>query len=242
MWRCSSLVVVIALAACSRGECVIVDESGTGGELVPLVRETAARFRGQLDDFRCDFPVYLRSTHGELDGAGRVVDGKPSLVLDAEMIHQLHTAEQLPVFLTHEMFHRYHFAMAGFSDDDSASQPLWRTLWAEGLATYASAVMNPTRPLSDAWLLPADLDAQVQLLLGVLARTMVAQFESVDPATFRALFTWHTPVPGEPPPRAGYYVGYRVAAELAKMGSLRELAHWDAERVKAEMGRVLAGW
>ncbi len=194
-----------------------------------------------MSDFKCDFPVYFRDTNGVLDGAGRIIDGRPALLLDPAVIMQTHTSNDLPVFLTHELFHRYHFTASGFSDDDSASQPLWRTLWAEGLATYASAVMNPSHPLSDAWITPKDLDAQVKPLMPLLARTIREQFDSVDPATFRVLFTLHKPVPGEPTPRAGYYVGYRVAEELAKKASVKEMAHWDEGKARAEIKAALEG-
>jgi hypothetical protein len=37
-----------------------------------------ARFR-RLPGFRCGFDIYLADTLGEMDGAGRVVDGRPAL-------------------------------------------------------------------------------------------------------------------------------------------------------------------
>jgi hypothetical protein len=74
-----------------------------------------------------------------MDGAGRDVGGRPSLVFGVDTIAQFWMPQTLPIFLSHELFHRYHFQAAGFSDDLAERDLIWRSLWAEGLATYVSA-------------------------------------------------------------------------------------------------------
>jgi hypothetical protein len=64
-----------------------------------------------------------------MDGAGRVVAWRPALVLGVDTIAALWTTASLPVFLSHELFHRHNFQAAGFSDDlserdDSVTHPL----------------------------------------------------------------------------------------------------------------------
>ena len=75
-------------------------------------------------------------------------------MLGVDTIAQFETPASLPVFLSHELFHRYHFQAAGFSDDLAERDLIWRSLWAEGLATYVSARLNPSNPLSDALIVP----------------------------------------------------------------------------------------
>ena len=102
-----------------------------------LVREipsSIARFSKTFPDFRCEFPIYLMISLGHMDGAGRVVGTTPALVFGVEMIDRIETPAQMPVFVAHELFHRYHYQVAGFSDDPSDAQATWRTLWAEGFS------------------------------------------------------------------------------------------------------------
>ncbi len=203
---------------------------------------SADRFAQALPDFRCDFVVYVAPTFGQMDGAGRVVDGKPALVLGPDVIASYQTPGQLPVFIAHELFHRYHFAAAGFSDDLAERDLLWRTLWAEGLATYASARLNPERPLADAMLLPRDLAERAAPLVPTLAREISVQLDVVDAATFSRFFEggdasarargW--------PARSGYYLGYLVAERLAQRHTLPELAHLQGAALRREIGDVLS--
>jgi hypothetical protein len=202
---------------------------------------SADRFAQTLPDFRCDFVLYVAPTFGQMDGAGRVVNGKPALVFGPDVIAGYQTPGQLPVFIAHELFHRYHFAAAGFSDDLAERELLWRTLWAEGLATYASARLNPDRPLADAMLLPRDLAERAAPLVPTLAREISVKLDVVDAATFARFFEggdasarargW--------PARSGYYLGYLVAESLAQRYTLPELAHLQGPALRREIGAVL---
>jgi hypothetical protein len=197
-------------------------------------------FRRSFPDLRCDFPIYLTLTLGQLDGAGRLVDGRPALVFGVDTIAQLHSAEQLPVFVSHELFHRYHFQVAGFSDDPGDGQAIWRTLWAEGLATYVSARLNPDRPLSDAFMLPPDLAERAAPLTPRLAQELEDD-ETPDPALYAKYFTYRSPAAEAAglPSRAGYYIGYRVAALAARGRTLQALAHRRGPALQAEIQRDL---
>jgi hypothetical protein len=204
--------------------------------------ETTERFAKALPDFRCDFVVHIAPTFGRMDGAGRVVGGQPALVLGPDVLASYQTPAQLPVFLAHELFHRYHFAAAGFSDDLAERDVTWRTLWAEGLATYASARLNPERPLADALLLPRDLAERATPLLPTLARELGAKLDDIDPPTFARFFEggdasakargW--------PDRSGYYLGYLVAERLGQRRTLPELAHLQGPALRREIGDALA--
>jgi hypothetical protein len=131
-----------------------------------------AGFRKSFPDFHCDFPIYLMISLGHMDGAGRVVGATPALVLGVEMIDRIEAPAQTPVFFAHELFHRYNYRVAGFSDDPGDRQPIWRTLWAEGLATYVSAELNPDHPLSDAMIFPPNLADRAAPQIERLARAL----------------------------------------------------------------------
>ncbi len=196
-----------------------------------------ARFRKRFPDFRCDFPIYLMISLGHMDGAGRVVGGRPALVLGVEVIDSFETREQMPVFFAHELFHRYHSQVAGFSDDPGDGQPIWRTLWAEGLATFVSARLNPDRPLSDAMLFPRDLAERAAPQIERLARAL-RDNDAPNPSLYKEYFELGDANPTVPP-RAGYYVGYRVASLAAREYSLYRLAHLRGSALHGAIDRWL---
>jgi uncharacterized protein YjaZ len=174
---------------------------------------------------------------GHMDGAGRVVGTSPALVLGVEMIDRIETPAQMPVFFAHELFHRYNYRVAGFSDDPGDHQPIWRTLWAEGLATYVSAKLNPDRPLSDAMLFPPDLAERAAPQIERLARAL-RDNDAPNPGLYAEYFEVGSTKSGIPP-RAGYYVGYRVASLAAREYSLYRLAHLRGPALHRDINRWL---
>jgi hypothetical protein len=201
----------------------------------------AAAFGRAFPDFRCDFPIYLAPTFGQLDGAGRIVAGRPSLVLGVDMIARVESDAQLPVFLAHELFHRYNFQVAGFSDDEGERGLIWRTLWAEGLATYVSARLNPDRPLSDALILPRDLEARAAPLAPMLAKELIGGLDRVDRRLYGEFFEYgdKTAAARGIPWRSGYYIGYLVARELGRTHTLEQLAHMQGPELRRDIRQAL---
>jgi hypothetical protein len=196
-----------------------------------------ARFRKSFPDFHCDFPIYLMISLGHMDGAGRVVGASPALVLGVEMIDRIETPAQMPVFFAHELFHRYNYRVAGFSDDPGDRQPIWRTLWAEGLATYVSAELNPERPLSDAMIVPRNLAERAAPQIERLARAL-RDNDAPNPNLYAEYFEMGSAKNGIPP-RAGYYVGYRVASLAAREYNLYRLAHLRGPALHRDVNRWL---
>jgi hypothetical protein len=196
-----------------------------------------ARFRKGFADFRCDFPIYLMISLGHMDGAGRVVGATPALVLGVDMIDRIETPAQVRVFFAHELFHRYNYQVAGFSDDPGDQQPIWRTLWAEGLATYVSAALNPDRPLSDAMIFPPDLAERAAPQIDLLARAL-RDNDTPNPGLYADYFEADSSKNGIAP-RAGYYVGYRVASLAAREYTLFQLAHLRGPALHRDINRWL---
>jgi hypothetical protein len=216
---------------------------GNWGELQQLLRaqieSTSAAFQ-VFGDFRCDFPIYMADMLGALDGAGRIVDGRRALILGLDALERERTQISLPVFVTHEFFHRYHFQAAGFSDDLEDRQEIWRNLWAEGLATYVSQVLTANATTADALMLPKDLEQRAQPLLAAMAAQLLAGFDGRDEDLFRIYFTTSTSVERHGiPPRAGYYVGYVVAQRLSARQTLGQLAHLEGAAAERAVRRTL---
>jgi hypothetical protein len=202
----------------------------------------AVRLQKRFPDFRCDFPIYLMISLDRFDGAGRLVDGKPALVFGVDAIYALDTQSRLAVFLTHELFHRYHEQAAGFSDDPGADQEIWRALWAEGLATYVSAAFNLDNSLADALMLPRDLEQQALPIVPQLAAELRANADKIDADIYGKFFEYgnRRAQAANIPFRSGYYIGYRVAAMANERCSIDALIHWDAASVRQEIERDLA--
>ena len=198
-------------------------------------------FRAAFPDFDCNFTIYMMPSFGAFDGAGRRVAGQPAMVLGVDTIAAYEKPEQLKVFIDHEIFHRYHYQSAGFSDDDGDAAPIWVALWAEGLATYVSATMNPQRPLADALLLPRDLEERAQPRVADIARALRANLDRRDPAFFGQYFEYGSTSAEAAglPSRSGYYLGYRVAGRLAKEATLPELAHLRGDALRARIAAAL---
>ena len=199
-----------------------------------LVDRTQASFRN-LAGFRCDFPIYLTDSLGQFDGAGRIVAGQRPLVGGVDALDGERSLIALPVFIAHEMFHRYHFMAGGFSDDDADRQPLWRTLWAEGLATYASRALTRGATIEQALMLPADLSQRAAPLRSRIAADLLAHLDQIDPDVYRTYFTYGNKAVAARglPWRSGYYIGYLVAERLARRHTLGQLAHMPPRQVHA---------
>lgn len=196
-------------------------------------------FREAFPDFRCDFTVYVTPSLNRLDGAGRVVDNQPSLIFGADAIAAEHSPADLKIFVDHELFHRYHSQVAGFSDDKAQQEVIWRALWAEGLATYVSIKLNPPASMQDALFVPKDLVKRSQPLLSGLIVDLQPKLDQVDPDFFSEFFLYHGPA-ATPPSRVGYYIAALVAEDMARHHSLSALAHMQAGAVRTELSGALA--
>ena len=190
------------------------------------IERDLAAFR-RLPGFRCSFDIYLADTLGEMDGAGRVVNGRPALVIGVGALQAESKSISLRVLITHELFHRYHYEVGGFSDDPADRQAIWRALWAEGLATYASKVLTPGASTGDALMLPKDLEARAAPMTRQLASALLAASDRIDADVFHTYFTsGNADVARRGLPwRSGYYIGYLVAERLGQRFSLAQLAH-----------------
>lgn len=196
-----------------------------------------ANLRRTFPDFRCTFPIYLAPSLGTLDGAGRIIMHHPALVIGVDQAADEYTDATLPIFLTHELFHRYHSQVAGFSDDAGERAILWKALWAEGLATYVSMKLNAGATLQDALILPRDLVLVAQPRLAELVGDLLPYLDERNHTVFAEFFEYHPQV-SKVPARAGYYLGALVAQRLNESSTLMELAH-ERQPMRSDVRRTL---
>ncbi len=198
--------------------------------------EYAADFTGTFPDFAPKTPVFFTVSLFSFDGATRNVGGHTALLFGIDGIARFHAPDtNLKVLFDHELFHQYHDQIAPGSNDDD--QPLWMSLWEEGLATYVSQRMNPHSTESDA-LMSQTLAAASRPLLPALAREMLANLDSRDRAEYAAFFYSRNGRP-DLPPRCGYFLGYRVAKALDKNLALPALARLQGPELKTAIRAAL---
>jgi hypothetical protein len=191
-----------------------------------------ASFRKHFPDFRCDFPIYFIQSIGAFDGAGRSPGGKYALMFGVDVMARIHGPGAMEAFFHHELFHAYHPQVA------KESNAFYWPLWAEGLATYVSARLNPKVEESKLLGRPLDLAQRTRPLLPEILPEIIANLDSTSPELNKKYFQGG-PAEQNPPPRMGYYVGYLIAQELGERYSLRELARLQGPKLRDEIRRAL---
>jgi hypothetical protein len=134
------------------------------------------------------------------------------------VIAEFHAGKSLEAFFYHELFHLSH------EPSLSTCMALWCSLWAEGLATYASSRLDPRAGDDELVLnLPKPIRPAVEADRKRAVCAVVGRLDSTMSDDFSALFQGDDQLPGLPA-RMGYYVGYLVAADLGKTHDLRQMA------------------
>lgn len=119
---------------------------------------------------------------------------------------------------------------------------MWCSLWAEGLAVYVAAKLNPNADDSALLLTsPVPLRKAVEDHRAEAVCAVRARLDSERGADYGPLFVGgSTPISSALPPRFGYCIGYLVAADLGKRRNLRQLAALTAERARPLIDRILS--
>jgi hypothetical protein len=201
-------------------------------EYISGIRKLHALFEQQepaiLDRFCQAFPdftpgkvkIYLMLSLFQFDA--KIPSEHPdSLLIGLDGLAGFHgTDAPLAVILSHEFFHLYHFQVNPLPKNPD-DLPLYRLLWQEGLAVYASQQLNNGASLADVLLDPrlatngpASVRPEAKRLLLCLDSR-----EDITAAHFLAKSE-----NGEVPGRIGYLIGYDVVTQLAQNRSLGVLA------------------
>jgi hypothetical protein len=209
----------------------------TGSAVAELFTRAQRRFMAEFPDFRCDTFVAFGPSLFSFDGRTyRGADGRARLLFGMDMMALFHVPEDMPGFFQHELFHLYQSQVLG--PDEPPETLVWWALWNEGLATYVSHELNPELSPAQIFWYPRDLDRQVERNLAHWAALLLEELDESGGGPYERWFNAGTTSDG-PPPRAGYYLGYLLAQELARGRSLSELAHVPPAEVRASARRFL---
>ena len=193
-------------------------------------------FRKAFPDYRLTVPVYLLHSLGEMDGGTRQLDGKVVGIFGADVIAKIHSPATIKPFLDHELFHLYHQRF--FPD----CEPLWCSLWQEGLAVYVAARLNPGA--TDEQLLltqPNPIRSAVEPRLHAAMCSLSAKLESTREEDY-APFFFGKANDGPFPPRYGYLLGYMLVQKMGADRTLDQLAKLPPDKVKAELVAAIASY
>jgi len=188
-----------------------------------------AQFRKQFPDFKPATDFYVTVAYS-FKGKVLGLNGKDIFAQGLEDFTP--GSPQLSITIAHELFHLYHFQFF------STRGALYRSLWAEGMASYASDRLVPGHRMSTVLGFSGQKMNTCHDLLPTMAKQLLEKMGEQDKRLERIYFGAEkndTPIP----PEAGYYVGYLVVASLAKPHSLGELAKMDAKVVYALVRREL---
>jgi hypothetical protein len=202
------------------------------GEYLPAIENIHRRFNEQRlsiqAKFLSTFPgfntsrarIYLMLSLFRFDG--KIPHDNPHmLLLGLDGLAKFHgTNVRLPVILSHELFHVYHFQVNPLPRDADQVE-LYRLIWQEGLATYVSQVLNPDASLADVLLDPR-LAKEGPRFIPMLAHDLLAQLESTDDETTARYLSYRRG--SQIPARMGYLIGYEIAKRTAAAHPLTELA------------------
>jgi hypothetical protein len=198
------------------------------------------KFLKTFVDFRCETGVAFGPSFMFFDGSGgRDANGSWQMRFGVDMVALLHGPDDMPAFFTHELFHIYHHDLLGdaIPKDEGV---VWWQMWEEGLATYVSKRLTPGISEQQVFWFPTDLVEQMKApgVMRSAARLMLADFDK-SMSVSQPWFQMGRSAPGLPS-RAGYYVGYRMAAALGRNHSLSWLAHLSPDTVKQQARAFLA--
>jgi hypothetical protein len=139
--------------------------------------------------------------------------------------------------MQHELFHRYHRQF--FEFEGSSTYPLWTALWAEGMASYVSQLLNPSASEIDLAQVPLGMVQQVNERRSQLAADFLNRFESTAKQDATLYFNDVHSKDDLIPARAGYQLGVLVIHELSKEYSVQTIAHWSQAEVKPKLHAAL---
>ena len=193
-------------------------------------------FQKVFPDFACKNSIYFLISLGAFDGSVRTVSGQPALLFGVDVTARIHPPDELGALFDHELFHMYHRQITGVAG--GRSDPLYRALWEEGLATYVSGALNPRVSESAILGRPEDLAERAEPLLPQIARELLQNMDSTSPDLYQAFFLGGN-TRKDLPPRSGYYVGFLIARKLGQSHSLQQLAQMNGESLRSTVRQML---
>lgn len=196
-------------------------------------------FRQFFPDYTLSVPVYLVHSMGQQDGGTRTVAGRKIMFFGADVIARIHDDTTIGPFLDHELFHVYHARYFSHCD------PLWCSLWEEGMAVYVASRMNPgANDRQLALTLPRPIRPEVDAHLSAAMCQLRAKFDSIDQADYAPFFFGQIGKSndGPFPPRYGYYLGYLMAQKIGQTMPLSAMVKLSPAQAKPLLQKALADY
>jgi hypothetical protein len=182
-----------------------------------------ASFRRAFPDMSWGGSVYFTVSIDAFDGALRRVDGQPSLLFGIDKIERLYGKNaNLAALFHHELFHLHHQALCAMPEPTpEGPNGLAAPLWTEGLAVYVAHHLNPGASLAELTL-SEEMVTAADARMPALARELLGLLDDAREEDYRDFFLG-AGKRDDLPKRVAYYVGYRVAASLAKQMPFEQL-------------------
>lgn len=194
------------------------------------ILQSRAALTQMFPDFAPDCDYYITVS---FSFNGKTVELNNQTVLAIGLENFVADDPGLAITMAHEQFHLYHF------QSFSPYGGLYRAIWAEGLAVYASEELVPGYRLSQYLGFTAERMNEIYGRFDELKLLALANLSNSDHAMKRA-FVGMEDNELDVPPGTGYYLGEHVVFTLVREGhTLDELARWDADDVYAAMERIL---
>lgn len=187
-------------------------------------------------DFSARFPAFAPGcdyyvTVG-FSFAGKAVDMDGGRVFALGLESFSADGPELDITIAHEQLHLLHF------ESFSPQGGLYRGVWTEGMAVYASGLVVPGHKFSQYLGFPVDRMNAIYDLFDELKTDIRENLSSTDQELKRAYLgvepnaTWI-------PPGSGYYIGYFLVSKLADQHGYDTLLGWDADTVYGAMNETL---
>jgi hypothetical protein len=220
-------------------------------ERIETMRRLSARLASDLTrydaTFRRAFPrmrwsgtVYFTLSIDAFDGAVRQVGAEEALLFGIDKIAAIHGADaNLSALFHHELFHMHHQTHCP-SPDYQGPGPfgLRDPLWREGLAVHVAKLLNPEAGWS-ALLLHDEMVARADADLARIAAELQRLATEASESDYRDFFLG-SGARHDLPKRVGYYLGYRIAAEVAKTRPLDAMVSLCGKDLEAAVNAALA--
>ena len=200
-----------------------------------------AKFLAAHPDLDRSLPIYFGPSLFSSSGQVRDLDGRAIVFygLDVVAVVLSDVTDHRPD-IHHELFHAYHWqrnpAIAAASRESfskTRSTPMYYDLWIEGLALYATQKLDPEAPLAVV-LSSKDLPEKGPAVLARVAGELRQRLDVTNLDEVGDYFFFRTRR-ADLPSRIAYYVGLRLAEEVARTRTLDQMLALDG----AELRRVV---
>lgn len=218
-------------------------------EFPTLLDACLSRLHRQLPRLSGDVVIYLvPAPQDTVGGCVRPIGLRNVVVFGSEVIaHRRTSSLRFDVFVDHELFHLYHIqvnsemrsALGGYFMRDSTTAPpkLYEMMLLEGLAVYASQVLNPHATMNEAWV-SKDPISDVETRLQQLSELALKELNSTNKKVIDDMVFSGNKQRGIPS-GTGYYLGMLVAKRLASHYRLEDLANLQGEVLRDAVEREL---